>query len=77
MGRTGCRNRTEYERALSEKLVGEGYEVFSPWSACDRVALKDGKVFFVEFKKPQQELSPIQQRVHDALPDNYLVLYSG
>jgi len=33
----------------------------SPTVVCDRIAAKDGRVFFIEFKKPGQQL--IEHRV--------------
>ena len=65
-----------HEEAEAEKLRQAGYEVFSPTVVCDRVAIKDGKVFFVEFKSTGQNLRAGQQRVHDTSPDNYLIVYS-
>lgn len=66
-----------HEEAEAEKLRSQGYEVFSPTVVCDRIAIKDGKVYFVEFKKEGQALRAGQQRVHDAMPDHYLIVYSG
>ena|SRR5271166_3877988 len=65
------------EEAMAETMRAEGYEVFSPTVVCDRIAVKDGKVLFVEFKKPGQELRPGQQRIHDLVPLMYLVRYDS
>jgi len=69
------RNQIAVEVEQAKQLETEGFEVFSPTVVCDRVAVKDGKVFFVEFKKPGQELRPGQQKVHDAVPEMYLIRY--
>jgi len=61
---------------MAKQLEAEGYEVFSPTVVCDRVAVKDGQVLFVEFKKAGQELRPGQQRIHDLVPNMYLIRYS-
>ncbi len=66
----------EHEAAQAEKLAEQGYEVFSPTAVCDRIAIKDGVVYFVEFKKPGQRLRFGQQRVHDTSPEHYLVVYA-
>ncbi len=63
------------ERAAAAELELEGFEVYSPTVVCDRIGVRDGKVYFVEFKKPGQELRPGQQRIHDLVPDNYLIRY--
>ena len=64
------------EEAEAEKLRSEGYDVYSPTVVCDRVAVKDGKVFFVEFKKTGQKLRPGQQRIFDLASEMYIVRYS-
>jgi hypothetical protein len=66
----------QHEEAEATKLRNVGYEVFSPTVVCDRVAVKDGKVFFVEFKKLGQKLRPGQQRIRDLVPESYIIQYS-
>lgn len=68
-------NQIKTEVGMAEDLVAEGYEVFSPTVVCDRVAIKDGKVYFVEFKKTGQELRPGQQKIFDLMPDSYIIRY--
>jgi hypothetical protein len=66
------------EVAEAKRLEAEGYEVYSPTVVCDRIAVKDGKVFFVDFKKHRkQKLRPGQQRIHDLVPEMYIVQYEG
>jgi len=69
-------NQIASEVEQAKQLEAEGFEVFSPTVVCDRVAVKDGKVFFVEFKKEGQELRPGQQRIHDLVPSMYLIRYA-
>lgn len=66
--------RITYERQTAEKLKADGFEVLWPASVCDRICIKDGKLFFVEFKKPKQRLRREQQIVRDLLPDQYIVV---
>lgn len=66
----------DHEEAEASKLRAEGYEVYSPTVVCDRIAVRDGKVFFVEFKQPGQRLRPGQQKVHDLVPKMYLIKFS-
>ncbi len=61
------------EEAMAQRLRDRGYKVWSPTIVCDRIAVKDGKVFFVEFKKSGQVLREFQQIVHDLVPAMYIV----
>lgn len=69
------RNQLKVECEMAKQLEMDGYEVFSPTVVCDRIAIKDNKVYFVEFKKVGQELRIGQQVIHDLVPDNYLIRY--
>ena len=60
---------------MAKVMEQEGYKIFPPTVVCDRVAVKDGKVFFVEFKKPGQRLRPGQQEIHDLVPEMYVIRY--
>jgi hypothetical protein len=64
----------EMEEKASDKLRKEGWEVFSPTVVCDRIAIKDGKVFLIEFKKPEQSLTESQDKIKK-LVRNYRVVY--
>jgi hypothetical protein len=70
----GARARIAYEHHEVDRLVAAGYDVLWPASVCDRIAIKDGRVLFVEFKKPGQTLRPAQQRVRDTCPEQYVVI---
>ena len=65
------------EENMANDLRNKGYEVFSPTVVCDRVAIKDGIVYFIEFKKQGQKLRSGQQKIHDLMPDNYIILYDA
>jgi hypothetical protein len=69
------RDQLQKEELMAQSLRRKGYEVFSPTVVCDRIMIRDKKVFFVEFKKPGQVLRPGQQRVKDLSPSRYLVFY--
>ncbi len=66
-----------HEETEANKLRDEGFEVLSPTVVCDRIAIKAGRVFFVEFKSPGQKLRPGQQRIHDLVPEMYVVRVSS
>jgi hypothetical protein len=67
----------QHEELQAQLLRDSGYEVFSPTVVCDRIAIKDGKVYFVEFKPKGQELRVNQEKVRSLVPDNYLIFYSA
>jgi hypothetical protein len=63
------------EESVAERLRIAGWEIFSPTVVCDRVGIKNGKVFFLEFKPEGKEiLRSGQQRVFDCVPDMYRVI---
>ncbi|MDE1869742.1 MAG: hypothetical protein KGH71_02025 [Candidatus Micrarchaeota archaeon] len=61
------------EEDAAERLRKEGWQVFSPTVVCDRIAIKDNRVCFVEFKKPGQKLTENQEKIKN-LADNYFVV---
>ena len=64
------------EQDASNKLKNMGWEVFSPTVVCDRIGIKNGKVIFIEFKKPGQKLTPNQQKIKDLVDDeSYTVVH--
>lgn len=63
------------EETLAENLRKEGYEVFSPTVVCDRIAIKDGKVYFIEFKPLGQDLRDGQEKICRTTKDNYKIVY--
>lgn len=69
-------NQLAHEEAMAAALRAEGFTVFSPTVVCDRIAVKDGRVFFVEFKRRGKKLRPGQQRIADLVPAQYLVRYA-
>jgi hypothetical protein len=70
------RAQLKHEAEQADKLRADGYEVYSPTAVCDRIAIKDGRVFFVEFKLPGQLLREGQQRVRDSDPERYVIVYA-
>lgn len=67
------KNQIATEAAMADSMSREGYKVYAPSTVCDRVAIKDGKVYFVEFKKHSgQKFRSGQQEIHDLVPEMYL-----
>jgi hypothetical protein len=65
----------ELEESIANSLRAEGWEVFSPTVVCDRIGIKDGKVFFLEFKpESSRTLRPGQKKIHDCIPEMYRVV---
>lgn len=65
----------EYEEGIARELRAQGWAVFSPTVVCDRVGVKKGKVYFLEFKRKGQTLRQFQQLIHDLVPNMYKVIY--
>jgi Holliday junction resolvase len=72
--RARCLARIQKEQGEAAKLCAAGYTVYSPTVVCDRIAVRDGRVWFVEFKKGRQKLRPGQQAIHDLMPEHYLIV---
>lgn len=68
----GSRAR-QYEREMMEKLRPNFEYLASSSQACDAVAIKDGKVFLLEFKQTDKRLKPRQARAKELAPDYYQV----
>ena len=60
---------------MAENMRIDGWKIFSPTVVCDRIGIKDGKVFFVEFKKKGQQLRDGQKEIQSLMPNNYLIKY--
>lgn len=89
LGRTGifcsrsCQSRWNaksnliWERAVAAKMELDGWTMFTPSSCCDRIGIKDGQVFFVEFKPVgRTKLREFQKLVRDHVPHMYRVVVS-
>lgn len=68
-------NQIKWEEDFADELRKDGWEVFSPTVVCDRIGIKDGNVYFIEFKKPNQELREGQQKIYNLSKDNYRIFY--
>lgn len=69
------RRQLAWEEGVASELRSDGWEVFSPTVVCDRIGVKDGKVWFLEFKPVGREkLRPGQKRIQGLMPENYQVV---
>jgi len=65
----------DLEEGMASDMRDEGWEIFSPTVVCDRVGVKDGKVFFIEFKPASNpRLRSGQKRIADLVPEMYKVV---
>lgn len=66
----------KWEKALALKLEQQGWDMLIPSSCCDRIGIKNGKIYFVEFKPygRGQELRPFQKKVQSLMPERYKVV---
>jgi hypothetical protein len=75
LGRQFRLEQLDVEQAQARIMTKEGWEIFSPTVVCDRVGVKDGKVFFIDFKKQGREkLRPGQKRIQELLPEMYKIV---
>ena len=68
----GSRAR-QYERDIIEKLRSNFDYVEISAQVCDAVAIKDGKVYLLEFKQTDKRLKPLQARAKELASDYYQV----
>ena len=64
----------DMEETAANRLRKDGWGLLSPTVVCDRIGIKNEAVFFIEFKKPGQKLSPSQERVR-TLVEHYIVAH--
>ena len=70
------KRRINLEKELVCEMEKEGYELLMPWATCDRIAIKDGKVYFVEFKPANDPTLRVgQQKVSDVAGDQYIIRF--
>jgi DNA-directed RNA polymerase subunit RPC12/RpoP len=65
----------DLEEGMANDLRDKGWEIFSPTVVCDRIGVKEGKVFFIEFKPASNiKLRSGQKRISDLVPEMYKVV---
>lgn len=64
-----------WEQTVAKSMQEDGWTIMSPTACCDRIGIKDGQVFFLEFK-PQGNVSlrSFQKAVKDSVPHMYRVV---
>jgi hypothetical protein len=76
-----CHNKSnsisirEWEQAIAAHMEADGWQIFRPMSCCDRLGVKDGQLFFLEFKpKENPQLRTYQKIVQKLVPHMYRVV---
>ena len=64
-----------WEESIAEDMRSDGWEIFSPTVVCDRVGVKNGFVYFIEFKpESNQKLRAGQKRIAELVPGMYKIV---
>lgn len=75
LARVNRYKQLDWEESIAQEMRSDGWEIFSPTVVCDRVGVRDGKVFFIEFKPANnQKLRAGQKRIADIVPEMYIVV---
>lgn len=74
-GKANIRRLYAWENAIGDQLRNEGWTILLPSACCDRIGIKDGHVFFLEFKpEGRTALRSYQKTLREAAPDVYRVI---
>lgn len=75
VGKFARRKQLAWEQSVAQKMEQEGWEIISPTACCDRIGIKDGRVFFLEFKPEEDSsLRSFQKAVRKAAPHMYRIV---
>ena len=75
LSKMGKKSR-ERENRVIESIKDQYHKIFLPQEVCDRIAIKDGKIFFIEVKSLKQGLSPKQEIFKKLTKNRYIVIKS-
>lgn len=63
------------EEDMASHMRANGWDIFSPTVVCDRIGVREGRVFFIEFKpKERPRLRPGQKRIATLVPEMYKIV---
>ena len=63
----------KFENEVAKTL--EGDVIFLPQEICDRIAIRNGKVYFIEIKHTGQKLRPKQEQFRNIVKEQYEIVY--
>jgi len=73
--RVNRRKQMKVEEDVANKLRENGWEILYTSNCCDRIGIKDGKVYFLEFKrKGHEELAIGQKRLQEAAGEQFKII---
>jgi len=64
------------ENVVARQLNKEYEKMWLPQEICDRIVIKDGKLFFIEIKRNKGELTENQRKFREIIGKNYIVIRS-
>lgn len=65
-----------YENLVEEKIRGSFDFFYKPYEICDRIGIKDNKIFFIEIKSPKNRtLTEKQRQFKKIAGDNFIIQY--
>jgi hypothetical protein len=68
-------NQLMWEQQIADSLAESGWQIISPTACCDRIGIRDGRVYFLEFKKEgETTLRTFQAAVRDLVPGMYRII---
>jgi hypothetical protein len=60
----------EIEESVAAGLRDQGWEIYSPTVVCDRIGIKDGKLFLLEFKPESNQSQARTAKSSEMRPGN-------
>ena len=69
----------KFEKIVAKKISKNFSKIFEPFRVCDRIAIKNNQIYFIEIKKSTKDkLKPKQKqfkKICDELGYNYIIYY--
>ncbi len=65
-----------YENKAIEHIMQDFDKMFLPYEVCDRIAVKNGEIYFIEVKKKNQRLRPKQDEFKNIAGSKYKVIFA-
>ena len=62
-----------YEQKIAKNIQAD--KIYLPSEVCDRIAIRNGEIFFIEIKRKGQRLRPKQKEFKEIAKEKYEILY--
>jgi hypothetical protein len=66
-----------YENRVARQLNPKFNKIWQPQEICDRIAIKNGNIFFIEIKTRNRELTKNQKEFQKLAKNKYIVIRSS